>query len=599
MLKFLVLLFIILTFGNQNLSSYFLIPAPVFAQTLPYGWQIDNFQSDIDIQSDGTVKVAETIKVDFDSLEKHGIYRDIPYIYTDSSGNKTYTQIAVESVSRNGASENYQTIESNGYLRIKIGDANKTISGIQTYKIDYVASGVTQGFSTFDELYWNTTGNYWDVPIQNATATITLPKDSILQSACYQGVSGSSTECDAQNDGPSATFNSITPMGPGEGMTIAAGYKKGLVPILTIARPKTLWEKITSPANLFLTLLTFSALWALIFSRWWKNGRDFWFRRKDLFDPLAKEEKKPIGAHETIVVEYAPPKNLRPAELGTLIDQKADNRDVTATIIDLATRGFLKIEEVPKSWVFGKVDYNLIKKSKNNSTLLPYEKELYDAFFNGRESVKTSSLKYTFYQDLAKVKNLLYDNLVSKKLFFKRPDKVRSVYLVVAIFAIAGSVGATIIGLASQAAPIVSIALGLLVGCLPLLVLANFMPRRTAHGHDLYLKTQGYFLFVDKAEKHRQRFFENKNLFNEVLPYAITFGLTEKFAQAMKDIGLKPQTTSWYAGTHAFNVGTFGNNIESFSNSVSRSMASTPHSSGSSGGGSSGGGFGGGGGGSW
>lgn len=572
---------------------------PVYAQSLPYGWQVNNFQSNIAVLPDGKVEVRETISVDFDSLEKHGIYRDIPYIYTNGDGTKTYTQIDVESVLKNGSPENYQTSQSNGFVRIKIGDANKTISGIQTYQVTYVASGVIKGFPKFDELYWNVTGNYWEVPIQNAEATVTLPSNAITQVACYQGIIGSTQECESSQDEVNAIFKSTTPLSPGEGITIAVGYKKGLVPIITVARPKTLWEKITSPGNLLLTLIIFSTSWSIIFRQWWKNGRDFWFRRKDLFDPNAKEEKKPIGAHETIVVLYSPPENMRPAELGVVIDQKADNRDVTATIIDLATRGFLKIEEVPKSWLFGKVDYNLTKKDKDNSKLLPYEKELYDAFFSSKKSVKISSLKYTFYNDLAKVKNQLYDNLVSKKLFIKRPDKVRGIYFAVAIFAIAGGIGSTIFGLASQNALVVSLALGLFIGCLPLLFLANFMPRRTAQGHDMYLKTKGYFLFVDKAEKYRQRFFENKNLFNEVLPYAITFGLTEKFAQAMKDIGIKPQTTSWYAGTHAFNVGTFGSNIESFSNSVSKSMASTPHSSGSSGGGSSGGGFGGGGGGSW
>lgn len=586
-------------FSFLSFIFYLLFPKPVFAQLETYGWQIDSFNSEIKIQTDGKVAVTESVNADFGTLDKHGIYRDIPYVYADNNGTSTYTQIDVKNVTRNNQTEKYQTSQSNGYTRIKIGDANKTISGNQTYRITYVASGVLKSFSNFDELYWNVTGNYWDVPIQNVSATITLPTNAITQTACYQGLNGSTQECQGVQNGVNATFKSIGPLSPAEGMTVAVGYKKGLVPIITVTRPKTLFEKVTSPQNLLLTLSTFLILWTIIFRQWWKNGRDFWFRRKDLFDPNAKEEKKPIGAHETIVVEYSPPEKLRPAELGTLIDQKADNRDVTATIIDLATRGFLKIEEVPKSWLFGKVDYNLIKKDRADSELLPYERQLYNAFFSGRKSVKISSLKYTFYNNLAKVKDSLYDNLVSKKLFFKRPDKVRGIYFATAIFALAAGIGSTIFGIASQLAVIVSLTIGLFMGCLPLLLLANFMPRRTAQGHDLYLKTKGYFLFVNTAEKYRQRFFENKNLFNEVLPYAITFGLTEKFARAMKDIGLKPQTTGWYTGTHPFNVGTFGNNIETFSNSVSQSMASTPHSSGSSGGGSSGGGFGGGGGGSW
>ena len=591
MLKLLVVVSIIL-------NSFFMILAPVSAQSSSSGWQINNFQSNINIQPDGKAKVVETINVDFDSLEKHGIFRDIPYIYTDN-GNNTYTEIAVSSVKRNGIDENYITSKSNGYIQLKIGNANKTISGNQTYQITYLATGVLRSFEKYDELYWNVTGNNWDVPIQNVNATVNLSSNAIVQTACYQGLYGSTQECESIQNGISANFKSVGPLSPQEGLTAAVGFKKGLVPIITVARPKTLFEKIASPANLLLTLSTFLIIWAVIFRQWWKNGRDFWFRKKTLFDPNAKEERRPLGAHETIVVEYSPPENMRPAELGTVIDQKADTRDIAATIIDLATRGFLKIQEVPKSWLFGKVDYNVIKKDKDASSLLPYEEKLYNSLFSGRQSVNISALKTTFHTKLTSVKDLLYEDVVAKKLFIKRPDKVRTIYLVIAVFVIMGAFAATIFGIASQIAIVVSIGIGIFVGALPLLVLANHMPRRTGNGQNLYLRTKGYYLFIDKAEKYRQRFFENKNLFNEVMPYAITFGLIEKFARTMKDIGLKPQTTGWYVGTHPFNVGTFGNNVESFSNSVSSSMASTPHSSGSSGGGSSGGGFGGGGGGSW
>lgn len=592
-MKRFLLLFILTTFITFIAFSTF----NVNAQLDTYGWQIDSFKSDINIRADGKVAITEILQVDFGTLDKHGIFRDIPYIYTNTDGTKTYTEIEIGSVKRNTKNEKYKLSKSNGYVDIKIGDANKTISGKQTYEITYMASGILLPYESYDELYWNVTGDKWGVPIQNATATVTA--SSIIQTSCYQGSYGASEKCPVQKNTNLATFTSSRPLLPAEGLTIAVGYTKGTVPILTISRPKTVFEKIVEPQNLLLTFITIAGLWIIVISRWWQQGRDFWFRRKDLFDPNAKEETRPIGAHETLVVEYSPPANLRPAELGTLIDQKADTRDVTATIIDLATRGYLKIEEVPKSWLFGKVDYKLTKKIKDNGDLLDYEKKLYDEFFDNRDSVKISSLKNTFYQELSKVKDSLYENMVAKKLFTKRPDKIRTKYFATAIVLLFMGAFGTIVSLGNNIPTLASATIGLTVGILPLLILANYMPRRTAYGHDLYLKARGYFLFVDKAEKYKQRFFENKNLFNEVLPYAITFGLTEKFAQAMKDIGLKPQTSGWYVGTHAFNVATFGNNIESFSNSVSKSMASTPHSSGSGGGGFSGGGSGGGGGGSW
>ena len=96
-------------------------------------------------------------------------------------------------------------------------------------------------------------------------------------------------------------------------------------------------------------------------------------------------------------------------------------------------------------------------------------------------------------------------------------------------------------------------------------------------------------------------------MLNEILPYAIVFGNTEKFANALKKLGIEPPQPSWYVSSHAFNALIFSSNMNHFSNSLTSAIAAQPAknsfaSSGSgfsSGGGFSGGGFGGGGGGSW
>ena len=98
-----------------------LIPTQVFAQE---NWLINNFASDIHIQEDGWVSVVEKIDVDFGSEQKHGIFRDIPYVYTYQNGAKLYTEIKVLSVrdSTNSSSIPYETFTSGDYTRIKIGD---------------------------------------------------------------------------------------------------------------------------------------------------------------------------------------------------------------------------------------------------------------------------------------------------------------------------------------------------------------------------------------------------------------------------------------------------------------------------------------------
>jgi uncharacterized membrane protein len=578
--------------------TFFSFAKPVSADE---GWVINNFHSDIALQDSGRVRVVETIEVDFRSLSKHGIFRDIPYIYENGS-EKMYTDIDVESVMRNDKNENFQrSLTDEGYVELKIGDADKTISGRNMYTITYTAKGVLRSFSDHDELYWNVTGNNWPVTIHNADAEVTISKPGIQKVTCYQGYAGGQGSCEAKiSSSQVAQFTSTESLDEDKGMTVVVGYTKGLLPILTVQRPKTFWEKfIEWPSLTTLGVFLLGGV-GTVFYLWYKFGRDNWFAQNIFGKKNDPGTVKPIGAHETITVEFTPPEKLRPAEIGVLIDEKADTTDVVATIIDLATRGYMKITEVPKKWVFGKVDYKLEQTTPAKKVaLLDYESLLLDRLFEDGTSVTMSSLKKTFYASLAEVKKALYADVVEKNLFLKNPDSVRNTYLGFGIVFVV--IAGVIIGSAIDVefVYIADLAIALFAIGVVLIIMSRFMPRRTAYGRELYRRIKGYQLFISTAEKYRQRFFEKKNMFNEVLPYAITFGLTEKFARQMHDIGLQPSTTGWYVGTQPFNTSSFGSNVTAFSSSLSSAMASTPSSSGGFSGGSSGGGFGGGGGGSW
>jgi uncharacterized protein (TIGR04222 family) len=574
---------------------FLVLPLPVFAEE---GWEIDRFQSNIAIQESGKVQVTETIHVNFFDLEKHGIYRDIPYIY-EADGTKTYSEIEVASVQQDGSAMEYDESRTGGYISLKIGDPDKTISGQHTYTIQYTVAGVLRGFTDYDELYWNVTGDNWPVRIKRAEAVVTTPRDGINKITCFEGYAGSQAVCQTEIEDPkTATFFALAPLGEAQGLTVVVAYEKGMVPLLTVERPKEFWEKfIEWPSLATLFVVLFSGFMTVLYL-WNRHGRDHWFAQNIFGKKDDQGVKKPIGGHEPVTVEFTSPEKLRPAELGVLMDEQAHTHDVVATIIDLATRGYLTITEIPKKWVFGKVDYTLSKKQKDQAGLLGYEKTLLHSLFKSGNEIEMSSLKQTFYDELAEVKKEIYKEVVKKGLFPTDPEHVRSNYVAAAIVLIViGGVG---IGM-SIAADLVygadlalaAVAIGIL-----LLIMAKFMPRRTAYGRELYRRARGYQLFIKTAEKHRQVFFEKKNMFNEVLPYAIMFGVTEKFAQQMKDMGIQP-STGWYSGVHPMHVGVFGSSMNDFSNSMSSAIASTPSSSGGFSGGSSGGGFGGGGGGSW
>jgi uncharacterized membrane protein len=559
-----------------------------------------NFHSNITIQNDGKVAIVEKIDIDFDANEKHGIYRNIPYVYESESGEKTYTELTINKVKRNGNNEPYEVSKNDTNLQVKIGDADVTITGTQTYELSYTAIGVLRGFADHDELYWNVTGNDWPVTIEKTSATVSMPKGGISKVACYEGYEGSQRECDAFIPYPNeAGFPVSGQLGPYNGKTIVVGFEKGLVPILTVVRPKTFFEKIIEwPSLLTLGASIIGAIGTILYL-WHKNGRDRWFGSG--VQALGKEpieRAKPIGAHESVVVEFTPPENLRPAEIGVLMDERAHTHDIVATIIDLAARGYLTITEIPKKWMFGDTDYELKKKGKEETSLISYEKVLLKNLFENGDTVKISSLKKTFYDELKEVKGQLYKDLIAKGYFPKNPESVQGTYVGIGIVLIIFGGIALSITASNDYVLLADISFALIVAGILFLIFSFFMPHRTAHGRELFRRARGYKLFISGAEKYRQQFFEKKNLFNEVLPYAIMFGLTDKFAKSMEELGVEMKPT-WYQGSRGFTPIHFTSSMNHFAGAVSSAIASTPSGSGFSSGGSSGGGFGGGGGGSW
>lgn len=575
------------------------------------GWLIRSFEASFTVSQDGSLLVTEDIQVDFLDLPSHGIFREIPVEYRYSERYNrliSLTEISVEgaagpmpvSVSRQGAN-----------LQLKIGDPGRLVTGVQLYRIRYRAHGALNAFENHDELYWNVTGNQWPVTIERATAVVHAP--SVVAATCFQSRVGSGELC-RQRERPDGRlgFVATRQLHSGEGLTIVVGMAKGAVqvPPPTLVYVKTDWEKLRDAAGLkpipvaaAIGLGVFGL--ALVGRLWWLAGRDRWYGDVHYLTGSTQETIRPFFARETVVVEYQPPdlpdrRRLRPAEIGLLLDERADTLDVSATIVDLAARGCLHIYEEPGRGLFGRTDYRLEKRASPGPDALPYERRLFNALFAGRSEVAMSDLKDRFYKDLAEVKKDLYRQAVdSDHLFPRDPEAVRTIYLVGGLV-VAGAG----IGLAVLAAGIGAAVLGLplVLAGLTVALLHRAMPRRTALGRELFRRCLGFREYMVTAETDRQRFAEEQNLFTRYLPYAIVFGCTEKWAEAFEGLESRPaETQSWYSGPGPFRPVLFAGSVDNFSRSVSRAIASTPAGSGSSGfsGGSSGGGFGGGGGGRW
>ncbi|MGH9225100.1 MAG: DUF2207 domain-containing protein [Acidimicrobiales bacterium] len=583
---------------------------PAHAQA---GETIRSFAVTLEIQSDGSLRVTERIRYDFGFADRHGILRDIPvrYEYEPDPKFERVLRISDVSVSASAGTPANLKIEDSGRLkRFRIGDPDTTISGVHDYVIAYTVRGALNAFDDHDELFWNATGNEWAAPIDTAAVEVRAP-GAISQVACYQGATGSRLTCaTATSDGSRATFAEGN-LGPFEGVTVVVGLPKGTVNVPPpILDEKWSFERAfeVSPLTVGLSTGVLGVAGIGVFQllrkgrdrRWAGSPVDVVFGNE-----VGREEAVPLFGRPSDPVEYEPPdvggNRVRPGQVGTLVDEVANPLDVTATIVDLAVRGYLRIEEEPKKGWFGKGDW-VLTKLKEPDDLLRYEKKLHDGLFKGGHVVELSDLKRKFANRLKDVQNALYEDAIDAGWFSGRPDKVRLAWRAVGVVAVIVAfvvavllVALTHLGLLGL--PLVLCSLVLLFG-------AGRMPRRTPQGYAALRRVTGFRRFIEESEKERARFAERANLFSEYLPYAIVFGATEKWAKAFSGLEdeLAASTAGWYVSDRPFSTGAFSDSMDSFAITTSGTIVATAASSGSSGfsgGGSSGGGFGGGGGGSW
>jgi uncharacterized membrane protein YgcG len=583
-----------------------LVAAPADAQLTAEA--IHEYAVEIEILDDGDLRITETIDYDFGAQLRHGIFRTIPSrYYFDEVYDRIYRIEDVSVTATGGAPSNVEVSQEGSSTVIRVGDPDVEISGRHTYTLTYRVEGALNAFSDHDELYWNAIGDEWEISIERAEVIVRAPTD-IQRVTCFQGYDGSTESCRNEQEGERATFSPGRIFQPFEGLSIVIAIPKGAVP-----EPEPIFEERWSARRAFsvttgtvtASLVVLALFGGALFRMWSREGRDRRFLGSQIDQVMGsatgEDEAVPFGEGDAEApVEFAPPENIRPGQIGTLIDERANVIDVTATIVDLAGRGFLLIQEIPDRGLFSKTDWNLIRLEKAETELLAYEKQLLDGLFRDGNEVKVSELKTTFATRLHGVEESLYKDAMKQKWFRARPDQVRTRWAGRgALLAVAGGVVTFVLARWTHWG---LVGIPVIAAGVALALMARRMPARAAKGTAMLRRIRGFRRVIATAETHMSRWAEEENVFTRYLPYAIVFGLTKKWAKAFEDLGIQPDTSGWYVGPHAFTAAAFADSIDGFAVTTGGTLASTPASSGSSGfggGGSSGGGGGGGGGGSW
>ncbi|MGH8977475.1 MAG: DUF2207 domain-containing protein, partial [Acidimicrobiia bacterium] len=458
--------------------------------------------------------------------------------------------------------------------------------------------------------YWDAIGHEWSVPIENVSVRVDAPA-AITNIACFTGEDRSSLSCsEATASGSTAIFSDAA-LGPNAGMTVVVGLPKGAIqpePAPILVERRTLGDAfainpVTLGAGGGLAVLGIGAAGALA----WRRGRDRRWTGSAVDAAMGNisgdEERIALGQHEAGTVEFVPPDKVRPGQVGTLIDEQANLLDVTATIVDLAVRGYVRITELTDD--DGTTDYQLDRMEKDAADLLGYEQQLVDSLFATSESVRLSDLKYEFTSELSDLKNALYDDVVANGWYRVRPDRTRLWWRVIGIAVVVVGVLLTILVALTTSFGLIPLAI-VLTGIV-LLALGGTMPARTGKGSAMLSRVRGFHRLFDEGEEDtRARFAEQQGIFSQYLPFAIVFGCTDKWARAFEGLSAEQLgATGWYNGPDGpslFGAYAIASAMNTFDTTATGTLyASQPSSSSSSGfgGGFSGGGGGGGGGGSW
>ena len=552
-------------------------------------WRISDFKDNISIAADGTAQVNEQIKLVF-AGQWHGIHRTIPVEYPGPQGTNYTLFIKLRSITDDAGNKlRYESHKSGAYRDYKIYIPG-AVDATRVVNIAYTVRNGLRFFDGYDEFYWNVSGNDWPVPIDHASAFVSLPENAKgkLRAQAFTGAYGS-TQKDATSevDGANVMFETTSPLSMRGGLTIDIYIPKGI-----LKEPGSLtrlgWFLGSNPI-VFLPLFTL----AIMFGMWHTVGKDP--------DPGM-----------SIAPMYEPPRGLTPAEAGTLLEDTIHPRDITSTIVDLAVRGYIKIEEkVDTILVFHHKDYILhLLKAKDGwgPELAPHERVMLENIFLGGTETRLSSLKNRFYTTIPIVREDIMSALKRKGMYLLDPDSA-SGYSIAAAVGIGVALAAVqLLGWANLFNSIVLAIGSILISAVIWFLFARQMTAKTLLGARTRIQVLGFEEFLNRVDADRIKRLP-PDTFEKFLPYAMAFGVEHHWAQAFAGIVKNPP--SWYAGPAVgpgpfiFNPILFSSSMHSMASDMHQVFVSAPRSEstgsgfgggGGGGGGFSGGGFGGGGG---
>ncbi|MFV0429355.1 MAG: DUF2207 domain-containing protein [Arachnia sp.] len=453
--------------------------------------------------------------------------------------NRFYTyQISNVTATVDDAEVDVTTRQDGDYLVVSI-----PTKGASEAVLNYQVTGATRSQDDMTVFSWR--------PVQGLNVQVDATEGEVRLPAvaefidCTSGAPGTLDRCDlfvaGTHDAPSPLFQTSA-LGAGEQVTLTVGVTAEAVAATAVVEEEWSLNRAfrLTPLTVGIALGALAAGGIALYVLVRRVGVDL----SHDGEVAAVASFQPVADGQSV---FEVSDGIRPGHVGTVADERVDPVDVTATLLDLAVRGHLRIEELPHSQ-HELLDWRLSRTSTDDE-LAEFEQRLLDAVTPDGAETLVSELPDTLSPALPGIQDALYDDVVARGWFESRPDSIRSSWrtrglLVMGLAAVVALALVAFTSFGLLAIVVVLLAAGLLW-------LADRMPRRTAAGSKL-LSGLGALSAV-LATQPTDHLPPGKEIqqTSHILPYTIVLGHKDRWLAALvaaddDDTAPDPTTISWY-----------------------------------------------------
>ena len=594
-----------LALAGPALAAGAVAPAGDVPASAPARVVIDTVRADLRIDRDGSLHVVETQRYHFGSDPVEDVRRSIQTrARFDESYDQVFTVTGVRAA-LDGRTVRVTRSEAGNQVDLAVA-FGRGVTGRHTVRLEYDVDGAVRRTPDGLELSWPLVQGL-GVPVASAEASLAAPR--VLWAACFAGGIRSTMPCTATQVGEAATPAFVQDgLAPGERMTIVAGMPAdaGVEPSQTLDRRWSLARAFSlTPLTVGLLLGLVLLAGLAVLALWWTRGRDTAAAAADgeAYDPLLSG---PDGA-----VRFEPPDGIRPGQLGTVVDERANVVDIVATVLDLAVRGVVVVEELPRSSPHRRPDWALHRAGgtehadhenpagddadredadrdaaagegpdgPGRGELAPYERVVMDLLFGAerqRGAVTLTALAETFPEGLPRVQDQLYADVHTRGWFRQRPDAVRSRWTAAGgALALAGVVLTAVLAAFTDLG---LVGVGVVLAGAILAWGGDVAPARTARGSALLRRLRRFRAYLGSADGSELPESARAEMVARILPYAVVFGLDERWARIFAASGRPGDPDAglgWYRAPDDWHRVDLPDSLEAFVTTLSGAISAS------------------------